>query len=96
MVPFWLIINQCYVCVPSFSTAYPQHHIQNGAIASIVLQPRSLIFFTGEAYSDYMHEILAVEEEIVGEVEGGASVPVLNLEVSLVVSKEKAGVDEKG
>ena len=59
---------------------------QNGAIASVVLKPRSLIYFTGEAYSDYMHEILPVTEDIVGQVQG-VSVPVLNIEVGHVCQK---------
>lgn len=44
---------------------------------TVVLEPRSLIVFEGEAYHDYLHEIAAVEEEVVGGTEG--TTPVLNL-----------------
>lgn len=32
----------------------------------MILQPRSLLVFTGEAYEEHLHEILAVAEEVVG------------------------------
>jgi hypothetical protein len=39
------------------------------AVGSLVLQPRSLLVFTGEAYEGHLHEIKAVGEEVVGIVE---------------------------
>ncbi len=47
------------------------------AVGTVVLQPGSLIVFEGEAYHEHLHEILAVEEEVVGGEDGSA--PVLNL-----------------
>jgi hypothetical protein len=39
-------------------------------VGSLVLQPRSLLVFTGEAYHEHLHGIKAVAEEVVGmEVE---------------------------
>jgi hypothetical protein len=45
-------------------------------VASLVLQPRSLILFRGEAYSDFLHSIGEEVEEVVG-----ARAPVLNAKV---------------
>jgi len=50
---------------------------QQRPVGSVLLQPRSLIVFEGDAYHEHMHEILAVEEEVVGGEEG--TIPVLNL-----------------
>jgi alkylated DNA repair protein alkB family protein 6 len=50
---------------------------QQRPVGTVVLQPRSLIVFEGDAYHGHMHEILAVEEEVVGGEEG--TTPVLNL-----------------
>ncbi len=43
------------------------------AVGSLVLQPRSLLVFTGEAYEGHLHEIKAVGEEVVGMVEEDAA-----------------------
>jgi hypothetical protein len=48
-------------------------------IASLVLQPRSLIVFTKEAYEECLHSIRAVDEEVVGK-----DAPVLNQKVSRI------------
>lgn len=50
---------------------------QQRPVGTVVLQPRSLIVFEGDAYHEHMHEILAVEEEVVGGEDG--TIPVLNL-----------------
>ena len=38
----------------------------DGGAFELVLQPRSLLVFSGAAYSDWLHEIAAVREETVG------------------------------
>lgn len=43
------------------------------AVGSLVLQPRSLLIFTGEAYESCLHEILPNEEEVVGMVPAAAA-----------------------
>jgi len=45
-----------------------------GPVASVVLRPRSLLVFAGEAFTGHLHGIRAVAEETVGAV-----APVVNL-----------------
>lgn len=64
-------------CVMHFSPKLAPHRVgeeHGGPVASLVLQPRSLVVFTGPAYTDMLHGIDAAARDLVGGV-----APVLNL-----------------